>query len=235
MSERLAVMRRGITLLELLVAFTLLGAVFAALPRASASDRARRADRDGQRLAADAADLLARDLRAGLSAALLGDTALELTRSLGVGATCEAVVPGLVVDAESRVWLDEPRVGDTLAVWRDTTWAHHVVDRVAAERCSAGRRGTRLSMVAVPTAAPVQILRRVRWVVYRDPDGRAQLGLRDRRGARWSATQPAVGPADSLRLGLAVDGPLARVEVHAALGGRWQRAERQVAQRNAWP
>lgn len=229
-------MRRGLTLLELLVALTLLGGLIAALPRSSAADRARRADRDARRLATDAADLLASEIRGGVAVAPLGDTAVELTRILGIGSACESAGGLLVEDSASR-WLEEPRPGDELAIWHDTAWTRQVVELVAADRCSGGRRGLRLTRHAVPGGSPVQAQRRVRWVVYRDSDGRTQLGVRDWRTTRWSAPQPAVGPADAIRLELGQDGPLTRVQVRASVSGRWQSVERLVARRNPepWP
>lgn len=229
--------RRGVTLLELLVALALLGAVFAGLPRSSAADRARRADREAARLATDAADLIVRDLRGGGAVMALGDTAVELTRVVGVAAACASTAPLVVVDDASRHWLEAPRAGDDLAIWRDTTWAPVSIDAVSAERCATGARGTRLATGAVPAGAPVVVLRRVRWVAYRDGEGRAQVGVRERRANRWSAVQPAVGPADSVTLATSIDAALARVEVRVALGARWHVAARVVALRNAvgWP
>lgn len=230
--------RPGGSLVELAIALAVsatLIAVLGGLARASrVASRGAATDALRQDLA-DAGELLVRDLRDGLSPSAQGDTALELSRAIGGAMSCSAS-GRFALRREHAWWLLAPEPGDS-AWWYDGTgWRAAAVRAVGTARCDDGQQADVLHLPsgwADGAVVPVRVLRRVRWVAYRDGAGRWSLGSRQRT-ATWSAVQPVVGPFDELRLGAAA-GAAWRLRLTARRGGATAEVERSVARRNGDP
>ena len=256
-------MRRGTTLVELLVALVLAAVVATAVARsrstshAAGTDALARADARRQ-LRAGAGAVLA-TLRgtapAGGDLLALADSALELRITLGASTLC-AHAPA-AVDAPpvaivlapagaregTAAWSDAPDAGDRLLVMArepapDATaaapvgsarWRWHsatVADAGAPVRVAcmgaASALALRVPLVAplpagVHVGAPVRLLRRGRWSVYKS-GVRWYLGWRvaDAGGVGRDVVQPGSGPHDvavgsgarrpALAFGVAVQG-----------------------------
>lgn len=231
-AERAEVRRTGTTLAEVLVALVLVAVILAA---AMPSAAARRADapRDARRLAADAAELLVRELREGVAPRRLGDTAVDLQRIVAAGWTCRAVDGGVGVrrDAPGTRWRSTPRDGDV--------WLQGVRDRWDAlghgapqgTACDDGTPAWRPAAAVGEPGRPVRVLRAARWVTYRDAAGDRQLGLREALGAGWDVVQPVVGPFEALQVRVGDDEPRV-VAVVGRAGGRRDSSVRVVRGRN---
>lgn len=195
--------RAGVTLVELLMVLALAGVLTvvaaAAWQGPAATARRSGADHRSRRYVTEtAADLLAHELREGLAAVGLGDTAIALERIVGSGASC---VAGLAAPVSPEAWRTPPRAGDTWRTWHLGRWDIGVASAVVGASCPDGRPGWRATGVPdTPSGAVVVVTRQARWVAYRDADGRWQLGLREATASGWDAVQPAVGPFARLRL-----------------------------------
>jgi hypothetical protein len=226
--------RRGTTLAELVVAFTLLS-VISALAAAVlvGAERRLRAVSEASGAAhtvRDGAALLAGEIGGGDSIVVRGDTAVELLALIGQSALCARaaawlVLPPSVTSAGQAftLWRSPPSAGDVAAAF-DTSanqWRYRRVDAVSAPTdgggCvpasylitvadSAARTPvTRLVLAdsfppTVGVGAPVRLLRRVRWTLYRGGDGQWALGQRSCDPVTGCGTaQPAAGPFASAR------------------------------------
>lgn len=152
-----------------------------------------------------------------------GDTALEIAASVGVSVVCainggELILPpaSATTGRPFSAWRQPPERDDVALAWDSAAraWRALAVDRVAWTQagggCAAGstwrsvadsvarfpvlRLGVRGPIPALLPGTPVRVLRRVRWVAYRAPDGRWWLGLRRCAAASCGAVQPAAGP-----------------------------------------
>lgn len=227
--------QRGATLVEVVVVLGIIGLTITALggmARASRiSEHGARADGLTLELA-DAGELLVRDLRGGMAPQALGDTALELSRAVGVGESC--VAEGRTAVPREMAWWDTgPESGDTLW-WHDAAgWQGARMLGSASGACADGRPADVLDLSrrwAADALVPVRVLRRVRWVSYRDGAGRWSLGFRQRTST-WSSVQPVVGPFDALRL-RAVPGGVWTLTLTASRGSVERSVTRSVARRN---
>lgn len=195
--------RRGVTLVELLVTLALVGLVGALAAGAAGGAVGRARVRGAEARAAarhleTAADLLVRELREGVGATALGDTAIGLARVVGSAVACEG---GAVPRDAPGDWPAMPRAGDEWRTWRSGGWWVGTASAVHATRCADGRPAWRADGVPPPApSAVVLVFRRARWVAYRDAEARWHLGLREATAAGWDAVQPAIGPFERLRL-----------------------------------
>ena len=211
--------RRGVTLVELVVALSLGGIVLAVA--AGSLLRQQRAVRwiDGisgaelqsrsvLRLLADELEPLdAGDLAAGQAS----DSSIELRAVVAASLTCDSaatvtLVPETDASPPLGVVARAPVVGDSVWLYRDSLgWRGHPVTSVARATAACGVPTTAsgptytLALDApagVRAATPVRVTRRERWVVYRAGDGRWQLGVRDWSAStsRFLAPQPVAGP-----------------------------------------
>ena len=204
-AQRNPVLRRaGVTLVELLVALSLGGLVFAVATGSLL--RQQRAVRwvDGLtgaelqlrpvlRLVADVLDPL--DASAGdLAAGQASDSSLELRAVVAASLTCDSsAVVTLVPETSATPPLGgaarAPVAGDSVWLYRDSLgWRGHSITSVArtTTACAvpASASGSAFALTLdvpadVPAATPVRVTRWERWVVYRAADGRWHLGIRD--------------------------------------------------------
>jgi prepilin-type N-terminal cleavage/methylation domain-containing protein len=211
--------RRGHSLLEMVVALTLLGLVLAAVVGTTVRTwRSHfqfgvRADARAQLQAATHA--LARDLR-GLStvagdvtSALARDSAIELRTIVGQGVVCDtggivAIQPVSAPDAATAPAPRAPDAGDTMwilldedttAIWRDeiVTSARH--DGTVCRHDGTALRISLAGSSSIPFGAPVRFTRQIRWSLYRNADGWF-LGRREWNVSlgRFDIVQPVAGP-----------------------------------------
>lgn len=234
--------RRGLTLVELLVATALFGIIAGALLSLVA-----RAERQAGRIGARAgARRVARDAAAGLAGALRelapgsGDLLVASTSEVQLRATVAVSVLCGIDAARSTVviappagagpalasWIAAPRVADTVLFWAETPgapgdslspatpgWREHVLgaDAGSGAMCDpaagidgAAPPGSAVALrLVVPLSsdvalgAPVRVLRRTRWALYRGGDGLFYLGAADCVPARvtpCATIQPVSGP-----------------------------------------
>ena len=214
--------RRGITLLELLVAMTL-----AAVLLGAAGTTVFRQRHEGAR--ATARSSAESQLRAALAAipmALQGltpsagdlapgearDTALQIRAPVAYGVACDSAAGQVIlsvadtgVERESAI-VSTPRVGDTLWWWPPGLgWIGRRVNSITigTGACVAEGAVTRellrvgfAGADTVPRSAPIRLTRATRYSFYRAGDGTWQLGI-----AEWSEVlhdfappQPVAGP-----------------------------------------
>ena len=215
--------RRGVTLVETLVALTLASIVLgsatsvllrqhrtaAALGSAVATDAQLRGA-----LGALAAELAVLSAMAGdLEAGEARDTALQLRSLVTRGLACNDGAGVTIVAAD----VDEPpgardvaipRVGDTLwwyggdstGRWRSSRIASSDSVTAPCPLTSAPSQPARRLGIGgvdtVPSGAPLRITRPARYAFYRSGDGSWQLGMREwiDATARFAAPQPVAGP-----------------------------------------
>lgn len=220
----------GWTLLELVIALVIFGAVAALGAGAVASEQrnARAAARIRVMRAElrDATGVLAQEIRGASPASdtlrLAADTAVEFFTPLLTAITCAPgsgsrllLVPPLIAGAVQPAVGPQPDTGDLAWIWEEDSlrtpgaWRRWRIAGYASdvsENCSValaplvgeprvltvtGDAGT------VPAGAPVQIVRRGRYSIYRASDGDWYLGYRrcDALGpSRCQAVQPVAGP-----------------------------------------
>jgi type II secretory pathway pseudopilin PulG len=214
--------RTGATLVELLVALTLVAIVMGAgtssllrqqrtaisLARAAAGDMQSRAALGS--LAVDLAALTAGsgDLEAGQA----GDTALQLRSVVESGLACADAVSAATVAGESdgpgnALPGFAPRAGDSLWWFGGTPPAWRVRRIIASDSVFApcpltsapAEPAQRIVVAGTDTigyGAPLRVVRPIRYVFYRSGDGSWQLGVRDWIDAtgRFASPQPIAGP-----------------------------------------
>lgn len=214
-------LRRGVTLVELLVALSLGGLVLAvavgSMLRQHRGVRwvegltgAELQLRPTLRLVAEELEPL--DPAAGdLAAGQASDTAIEIRAVIAASLTCDSsaavtLVPETGASPPLGGVARAIAAGDSVWLYRDSLgWRGYAV--TAASRTttacgvptSAPGPAMRLALDApadVPAGTPVRVTRPERWVVYRAGDGRWYLGVRDWSPAasRFLAVQPVAGP-----------------------------------------
>lgn len=215
--------RRGVTLVELLVAITLAAIILAsatatvARQRRGADDHASRIRAESQLraslaelqvalggLSATAGDLVAGEAR---------DTAVQLRTVVASGVACDSGAGRAVLaaddtsDARAAGVAAAPKSGDSLW-WRPpgaSTWTARPVTDVSTSTAACAATGgaaqtllwlTFAASDTVPRGAPVRLTRQARLAFYRAGDGTWQLGL-----SEWSevlhafaSPQPVAGP-----------------------------------------
>jgi type II secretory pathway pseudopilin PulG len=215
-------MRRGATLLELLVAMSLATIVLATASRSVL--RQRRSGswltahfRSEQQLRAGATELSAAlmDLAPGagdLSAGETRDTALQVREAMATGFACDSAVAevALVLDdgaAALTAVAAMPKVGDSLWWYRSesSTWSARRITGVGEGTASCGLTGQGAALVlriviagadSVARGAPLRVTRQARYSIYKGGDGSWQLGLSEWSDTthRFAAPQPIAGP-----------------------------------------
>lgn len=203
--------RRGVTLIELLVAMTL-GVLVLALC-AGALIGQRRAERRSAESTrpGSAADEAVRVVASSLARLAQtdtlwarGDTALEWRTAVGVAVTCAAAGDTIVVpdSGTGAWWEDGPDSGDVVEITDENgRWTDRDVVAVTARSngaCAGAQRTLRLSdSIAHVGAGFARVTRRVRFMLYRGGDGLWWLGQRtctSRSPALCGAAQPVAGP-----------------------------------------
>lgn len=172
------------------------------------------------------------------------DTALELWQPVAASVVCRVdgtvlVLPPRAAASPLATWRTDARPGDRALVHRAASddWASvAVLDasvRAGAGRCpadgalvavtDAARPQPALALAGLPAGvevgAPVHVVRRARWSLYRGGDGHWQLGRRDCTGpapAPCATVQPVAGPL--LRAAPAPAAAGLTVAVHDAAG-----------------
>lgn len=214
-------LRRGVTLVELLVALSLGGLVLAVAVGSMLRQhrgvrwvegltRAELQLRPTLRLVADVLEPL--DPAAGdLAAGQVSDTAIELRAVIAASLTCDSsaavtLVPETGTSPPLGGVARAVAAGDSVWLYRDSLgWRGHQVLSAARTTTACGvptsALGPAVSLALdapadVPAGTPVRVTRRERWVVYRAGDGRWYLGVRDWSPAasRFLAVQPVAGP-----------------------------------------
>ena len=213
--------RRGVTLVELLVALALGGIVLAvatgSLLRQQRAVRwvdglsgAEVQARSVLRLLADELEPL--DAGAGdIAAGQASDSSLDLRAVVGASLTCDSsaavtLVPDDALTPPLGVVARPPAEGDSVWLYRDSLgWRGRPVVSVARTTTACGvptsASGPTYALTldgpaTVPAATPVRVTRWERWVVYRASDGRWQLGVREWNAptSRFLPPQPVAGP-----------------------------------------
>lgn len=220
--------RRGATLVELLVALTLLGIVGSAAVaamrmqttvRMRVGSRVTAAVRQHEALAPLTADLTVASLTGGDIAFGGGtDSTLDLQATVATGYTCgdTADARALTIAVLSSAAGRAIGVGDTIRVyagappeWR--TAAIRSVGRSADITACTGAPDVTALRVTVDSAvrtgitpgSPLHVTRRLRYSFYRASDGDTYLGLREWSAAsgRLATVQPIAGPFDGDSVG----------------------------------
>jgi prepilin-type N-terminal cleavage/methylation domain-containing protein len=231
------VLRRGASLVELLVAMALAAVALSAATSTFVRQR-RTTDEHTARLRAEAqlnaalgelqAALEGLSVAGGdLAAGQARDTALQLRAVVASGIACETGAGHATLAADDQsdqragAVAAAPRAGDTLWWWseRASGWnARRVTDVTTGTiPCPAAGAGAQpVLRLAVPTAdtiprgAPLRLTRRMRFSFYRAADGTWQLGVSD-----WSDVLHAFAPPQPLA------GPLALAAAGARTGFRY--------------
>lgn len=260
--------RRGLTLVELLVATALFGVIAGALLLLVA-----RAEREAGRIGARAgARRATRDAASGLAHALrelapgsgdllvAGAGEVQLRATVAVSVLCGidaarstvVIVPPAGAGPALGSWLTAPRIADTVLFWAEMSgttedslvpaspgWRVSVLDADAASGATcdpaagvaavvapgsavALRLATPLSDV-VALGAPVRVVRRMRWALYRGGDGRWYLGVSDcvpARATPCATIQPVSGPYPAAGVTLAYLDSTGNVAVDSARAAR---------------
>lgn len=215
--------RRGVTLVELLVAMTLAAIVLGAAgttlvrQRRESNGSSSRASAESQLRAAladvPAAVAALSPATGDLAQGEARDTALQIRSVVVQGASCDSTAGQVILSAndsgaerETAV-VAAPRVGDTLWWWSPgaAAWASRRVTMISGGSGPCAREGGRnqpllrlwfSTLDTVPRDAVLRVTRQVRYSIYRAGDGSWQLGI-----AEWSdvlhgfaAPQPVAGP-----------------------------------------
>lgn len=213
--------RRGLSLVELLVAASLAAVVFGAATTSLLRQQRSHArilavtDGDAQSRAAllvAGAQLAMLDPRAGdLAAGEAEDSAIQFRALVASSFACatETGAATLLPDQGDTVPLggsaSAPRPGDTLWWLPDSSWraapvssASTVTTSCVAPVASSGaaQRLALGSTDTIPAGTPLRVTRPARFGVYRASDGTWQLGYREWNDPthRFAAPQPVVGP-----------------------------------------
>lgn len=226
--------RRGTSIAELVVAFTVLTILSAlaatALVGAERRMRSANASSAAERAVREGAAVLSSELAGADSIVARGDTAVDFLGVVGLSALCVATDRALIVPPAIAsgarpfsVWRSTPSAGDIIAIFdpNSARWQYSRVDSVAAQSDGAGctpssgllsiadsvarRPVTRFVVdsplsVSLPVGAPVRVMRRGRWALYRGGDGQWVVGLRACDAILGcGSAQPASGPYASAR------------------------------------
>lgn len=216
-------MRRGVSLVELVVAMAVFGIVFGLVAQAmrfqqrwqrqlqSASAASRAARQATAILAAAIGDAAAADLLGAQSS----DSAIELMAPVASGVACVAaaelstVAPDDTGGASRAAYAATPRAGDRVLVFdagvRPPRWhMRSVVDLVpAVQPCTVAGTpplgGITLlldSALDAPPFAAFRLQRRTRYDLYRGGDGDWYLGMREwnPQARAFNSVQPVAGP-----------------------------------------
>lgn len=216
--------RRGLTLVELLVALVIATVVLAAEYRMliGARDLARSqaavlAVRQNLRAAVQ---VISSELRnaspSGGDLVAISDTAFTVKAARVLTVACAEPAPDdarLVVRLEPLAGfraLDPER--DSLLVFRegnpstesDDSWAHFALVSAGSATCADSSPGASLTLTpagpgdsalaGVPVGAPVRSFESLRYRLYQDAEGIWWLGVRGWSGGAWSPTSPIAGP-----------------------------------------
>lgn len=227
--------RRGVTLVELVVAMTLAAVVLGAATgtfvrqRRGSSRHASRAKAEAQLRAAlgelqsalESVTPSAGDLADGEAR----DTAIQLRTLVASAVACDSTAGGAIITADDSTaartsgLASFPRIGDTLW-WRSSGEPSWTARRVAVVATSIGPCATegaalqpllRLAFASpdtVPRGIPLRVTRQERFSFYRAGDGSWQLGISD-----WSDVLHAFAPPQP------VAGPFTRVAADGARTG----------------
>ena len=212
-------LKRGATLVELLVALTLgalvMGAATISMLRQQKNATRVRAtsETDLQLTAATRVigdQLSALEQAADLAAGEASDTALQFRAPIVASLACTAS-SGMVTIAGDTATVPvagsaaSPKAGDSLW-WRgDSLWNGTLITAVSSSSITCSNPITRLSATqkltlarpdTVPVAAALRVTRQTRYALYKASDGTWQLGFRESTGipARFAAPQPVIGP-----------------------------------------
>ncbi len=224
---RAASLRRGVTLVELLLALLLSGVVVAigSMSLRTAVSALARAGATGTRASTITDALRAIDRHLASVDRVVGDirvardTALDILHTIGVAGVCRVRADTVVLSAvgDSLPWRtvlprsvttdDELRVGPTDA----GVWLTRAVREVSATAGACGdslhvwpgRAWQKLvlsdSVPGIVAGAMVRVLQREKWSLVRGGDGQWSLSLAtwDAAGARFNTPQPLVTPLAS--------------------------------------
>ena len=232
--------RRGVSLVEMIVALVLGGVVMSALARAMSTHRRVESRIAGAHRSASAAEEVVRVSTAMLARVarddhvwVRGDTAIEWRATIGVALACVAGGDSVVLPAAGPAawWEFAPDSGDAIevALAPDTWTAYEVTGvstRAGGGACGGAQRTLRVSaQLSGGGPVPVRVLRRTRLALYRGGDGAWWLGERrcpSQGATRCAAAQPVAGPLDRPPLGLtfAIDSARGRlISVSASSDG----------------
>ena len=222
LERRRVLRRRGTTLLELIVAIALAGAVLSI-----ATVSVLRQQRAHARVHAQAGSDVQLRAAAMLVAGQLGDldpssgdivsgsasdTALQFRATVATSFACEksvgsvALVPERGAGGSYASTLSTARAGDTLWWLGDSTWSPARVRSVDAisVTCTVplafSGATVRLALVpstdSIPAGAPLRLTRQTRYDLYRSADGTWQLGFREwnEEAGGFAPPQPVAGP-----------------------------------------
>jgi prepilin-type N-terminal cleavage/methylation domain-containing protein len=211
--------RRGVTLVELLVSLVLTAVVFGAaatsmLRQQQGNTRARTLTDADLQLAASVhvigAQLSALEQGSDLVSGEARDSAVQVRAPIAASLVCGWSSGSVILGADTATvpltgMASTPKVGDSLW-WRgDSAWNGALVTSVNAVNGACPppllslNLGFRLGLSRPDTilvAAPIRITRQTRYSLYRASDGTWQLGFREASGipARFAASQPVAGP-----------------------------------------
>jgi hypothetical protein len=214
--------RPGASLVELMLALVLGGALLGTFARTLAVQRRAESSVASVNAPAASADEVVRVATAALSRVaasdrlvVRGDTAIDWVATVGVALACSAGGDSLVVPSTgaSSWWVASPDSGDALDVGSpDGSWARYEIVAVRARTsgpaCGGAERTLQLQPLPQPaeSALPVvRVMRRMRFTLYRGGDGAWWLGERRcplAESAPCSAPQPVAGPLRAAPLGL---------------------------------
>lgn len=211
--------RRGVSLVETIIALVLAGIVLGAFVRTMSVQRRSETRVARAYGAASAAEAVVRVSTAMLSRIarddsvwIRGDTAIEWRATVGVALACVAGGDSIVLpDAGAAAWWEiAPDSGDAADVEVSGAWTRYEVLRVQ-QRASGGVCGARQTTLHIGGSlsdgvAPVRVTRRTRLALYRGGDGAWWMGERrcpDQGAPKCAAAQPVAGPLDRPPTGLA--------------------------------
>lgn len=216
--------RRGVTLVELIVALTiagiLLGALGSVLWAAMRFYQAQSQILDVQQNVRAVAQILPielRELDAGDGDIVaMSDTAVTVKAMRGFAVVCAppSVAPAQVTVRNALTYgyraMDAAR--DSILVFRegdpalsaDDRWLHAPIAAIAPAGCADGSAGTRLTLTgmvggatqldSVLQGAPLRTFETVNYRLYDDGAGAWWFGVRTHSAGSWSSTSPIAGP-----------------------------------------
>jgi hypothetical protein len=217
-------MRRGTTIVELIVVLVLASVIFGLVARSVTAQRRYERTIAGLSLHASTVDETIGVLRSVLervssadTVRLRGDTAIDFGLTIAIGLACAADGDSLVLrdDGTTGWWESAPDSGDTIdAMTAGQWWRAEIVSaltRTGAPGACTGPHRVLKIRPSPPSALELPLLRitrRTRFMVYRGGDGAWWLGERTCSGSPPScaAAQPVSGPLAGARaLQFAID------------------------------